>query len=230
MPRSRRQRGYPMAVLIGLENKRALFWEVYSNQVKPGSVKVWQDNEYNFFESLVDELRPYIKRGMKTVILASESGKKIEGFMGHIEKHQSWMVRGYELNRVTFQVVEGSAGNVESLWALINAAGFREKINKGVDDDLKLLISELKKRLSTDEGIDSLMFSLDEVENAVYNGNNIEYILVSRRFLDQHRRRMQRLLQVAEKREIKTRVLSQDSPQIGTINQFGGMICLLQVP
>ena len=219
-----------MAVLIGLENKRAIFWEVYSNQVKPGSVKVWLDNEYNFFESLVDELRPYIKRGVKTVILASESSKKIEGFMGHIEKHQAWMLRGYKLNRVTFKFIEGSAGNHESLLALINASGFREKVDKLVDDDLELVIGELKRRLSIDVGIESLMFSLDEVENAVYSGDEVEYILVSRRFLDQHRRRMQRLLQVAENKEIKTRVLSDDSPHIGTINQFGGMICLLLIP
>jgi stalled ribosome rescue protein Dom34 len=219
-----------MAVLVSLENKRAVFWEVFSSSVKPGSVKTWSDNEYNFFESLVDELRPYVRRGVKTVILASESIKKFEGFMDHVEKHQSWMLRGYELNRVSFQFTEGSAGDVESVKELIRASSFREKIAKGVEDDLSLVMGELEKRLSNERGIESLMFSLDEVENAVYTGKEVEYVLITKRFLEQHRKRIQRLVQVAENREIKTRILPQESPYIGAITKFGGMVCLLQFP
>jgi stalled ribosome rescue protein Dom34 len=229
VPRKRRPRGYPVAVLVGLENRRAIFWNIFSNSVKPGAVKNLEDNEYNFLESLVDELRPSIKQGVKTVLLASESKKKYDGFIGHIEKHQSWMLKGYELNRVAFQFVEGSARDVDAVTELVNASGFREKIKQAGEGDMKLVMSVLEKRLTSREGIESLMFSLNEVEDAIYGGGEVEYIITSQRFQEQHRRRIQRLFQVAENKGVKTRILPPDSPHIGRVAQFGGLICLLRI-
>jgi stalled ribosome rescue protein Dom34 len=229
MPRKRRPRGYPVAVLIGLENKRALFWNIFSNSVKPGAVKNWEDNEYNFFESLVDELRPSIKQGVKTVLIASESKKKYDGFMGHIEKHQGWMLKGYELNRVVFQFVDGSARDVDAVTGLVNAFDFREKIRKAGEGDMKLVMSVLEKCLASREGIESLMFSLNEVEDAIYGSGEVEYILTSQTFQEQHRRRIQRLFQVAENKGVKTRILPPDSPHTARVAQFGGLICLLRI-
>jgi stalled ribosome rescue protein Dom34 len=229
VPRKRRRRGYPVAVLVGLENKRAIFWNIFSNTIKAGAVKKWVDNEYNFFEDIVDELRPSIKQGIKTVILASEAKKKYEGFIGHIEKHQSWMLKGYELNRVSFQYIGGSARDVDAVTELVNASGFSNKIRQAGEGDMKLVMSVLEKRLSSRDGIETLMFSLNEVEDAVYGGGNVEYIMTSQRFQERHRRRIQRLFQVAENKGVKTRVLPPDSPHIGRVAQFGGLVCLLRI-
>jgi stalled ribosome rescue protein Dom34 len=229
VPRKRRSRGYPVAVLVGLENKRAIFWNIFSNSVKSGAVKNWEDNEYNFYESLVDELRPSIKQGTKTVLLASESKEKYNGFIDHIEKHQGWMFKGYELNRVAFQLVEGSARDVDTVTDLVNEYGFRKKIKHAGESEMKLVMSVLEKRLASREGIESLKFSLKEVENAVYGGMEVEYILTSQRFQEQHRRRIQRLFQVAENKGVKTRILPPNSPHIGRVAQFGELICLLKI-
>ncbi len=229
VPRKRRRRGYPVAVLVGLENKRAIFWNVFSNSVKAGEVKKWVDNEYNFFEALVDELRPSIKQGVKTVLLASKDKKKYDGFIGHIEKHQGWMLKGYELNRVSFQYVEGSARDVDAVMELVNASGFSDKIRQAGEGDMRLVMSVLEKRLSSKDGIETLMFSLDEAEDAVYGGKDVEYIITSQTFQERHRRRVQRLFQVAENKGVKTRVLPPDSPHIGRVAQFGGLICLLRI-
>ena len=229
MPRKRRRRGYPVAVLVGLENKRAIFWNVYSNSVKQGSVKVWTENEYNFFESLVDELRPSIKQGVKTVLLVSESRKKYEGFMGHIEKHQGWMLKGYELNRVSFQFLEGTAKDADSVTELVNESGFKESIRKAGEGDMELVMGVLEKRLSSRESIETLRFSLNEVEDAIYHDVESEYLLVTQRFQDQHRRRLQRLLQVAENKGVKTRIIPTGSKHVARIAQFGGLILLLKM-
>jgi stalled ribosome rescue protein Dom34 len=225
----RRPRGYPVAVLVGLENKRAIFWNIFSNSVKSGAVKNWEDNEYNFFESLVDELRPSIKQGVKTVLLASESKNKYDGLMAHIVKHQGWMLKGYELNRVTFQFIEGSARDVDAVMELVNALGFKDKIRQAREDDLKLVMNVLEKRLASKEGIESLMFSLNEVEDAIYGDVEIEYILTSQGFQKQHRRRIQRLFQIAKNKGVKTRILSSNSLHSRRIAQFGGLICLLKI-
>jgi stalled ribosome rescue protein Dom34 len=228
MPRKRRSRGYPTALLVGLENKMAFFWNIFSNSVKPGAVKNWEDNEYNFLESLVDELRPSFKQGIKTVLLASESRKEYDVFMVHIKKHHGWMLKGYELNRVVFQFVKGSAKDVETVTELANTSGFRKKIRQAEEVDMKHVISILEKRLASRKDIESLKFSLNEVEDAIYGGEEVEYILTSHIFQEQHRRRIQRLFQVAENKGVKTKILSQDSQHIGRITQFGGLICLLR--
>lgn len=230
MPRKRRRRrGYPVAVMVGLENKKAMFWSVYSNSVKQGPVKVWTDNEYNFFEGMVDELRPSIKQGVKTVLLASDDKKKYDGFMGHIQKHQGWMLKGYELNRVSFQFLEGSAKDIDSVTELVNASGFKDSIREAGEGDMQLVIGVLEKRLASRDGIETLRFSLDEIEDVVYTKIDAEYILVSQKFQQQHRRRVQRLLQVAENNGVKTRIIPPDSKYISRVAQFGGMICLLRI-
>lgn len=229
MPRKRRSRGYPVAILVGLENKKAIFWSIFSNSVKTGVIKTWIDNEYNFFESIVDEIRPSIKQGLKTVLLASDDKKKYDGFMGHIQKHQGWMLKGYELNRVSFQFLEGSAKDVDAVTELVNASGFRESIKKAGEGDMTLVIGVLEKRLASRDGIESLRFSIEEVEDVVYNNGEAEYILVSQKYQQQYRRRVQRLLQVAENKGVKTRIIPPDSKHIGRVAQFGGMICLLRI-
>ena len=229
MPRRRRRRGYPVAILVGLENKKAIFWNIYSNSVRIGSVKEWTDNEYNFFESLVDELRPSIKQGIKTVVLASESKKKYEGLMGHIEKHQGWMLKGYELNRVSFQFLEGTARDIDSVTELVNELDFKESIRKAGEGDMQLIMGVLEKRLSSRDGIETLRFSLKEVEDTVYNDVEAEYLLVTQRFLKQHNRRVQRLLQIAENKGVKTRIIPPESNYGPRIAQFGGLILLLKV-
>lgn len=228
VPRRRKPRGYPVAILIGLENKVSIFWNVYSKSVKPGAVKHWIDNEFNFFESMVDELRPSIKHGVKTVLLVSESKRKYDGFIEHIEKHQKWMLGGYELNRVSFQFLEGSAKNVDTVKELVNASGFKKSIEQGVREDLGLVISVLEKRFGSEKGIEGLLFSLREVEEALYNGVNLEYIVLSQEFLNKHRRRIQRILQIAENRGVKTSVIPSESSYISRISQFGGLIGLIQ--
>jgi stalled ribosome rescue protein Dom34 len=90
-------------------------------------------------------------------------------------------------------------------------------------------MSVLEKRLSSRDGIETLMFSLNEAEEAVYGGKEVEYIITSQIFQERHRRRIQRLFQVAEIKGVKTRVLPPDSPHIGRVAQFGGLICLIKI-
>lgn len=215
--------------MVGLENKKSFFWNVFSNSVKQGSIKVWNDNEYNFFESMVDELRPSIKQGVKTVLLASEDRKKYDGFLGHIQKHQGWMLKGYELNRVSFQFIEGSAKDIDAVTELVNRSGFKDSIRKAGEGDMELVIGVLEKRLASRDGIETLRFSLNEVEDAIYNKVDAEYLLISQRFQEQHRRRIQRLTQIAENNGVKTRIIPPNSKYIGRVAQFGGMILLLRI-
>jgi stalled ribosome rescue protein Dom34 len=230
VPTKRRPRGYPVAVLIGLEDNKATFWDVYSKEVRPAIVLNKLGNNYTFYECIVNELRPITKRGVNTVLLASDSRKIVDLFMEHIEKHQGWMLKGYELNRVTFEYLEGSAIDVKDITTLVNESRFKKKIRKAMGDNEGIVMSVVERRLTLDKGTESLKYSLEEVEEAVYTGENVEYIITTQSFEKHNKRRVQRLFQVAEKKGFKTNIIPFSSPYNNRIEQLGGIICLMRIP
>jgi stalled ribosome rescue protein Dom34 len=229
VPRRRKVRGYPLAVLIGLEEQRASLWNVYSSSIKSEIVIEKESIDYNFFESIINRLRPKVKQGIKTILVASIDEKNYEKFIKHIDKHQHWLIGGYELNRVTLEYVEGSAKDMDSVVELINDSGLQKTIKQASRDDIKRIMGVLEKRLSTSDGVDTILFSIKEVENSVYGEvYNPEYILMTSQFQRQHRRRTQRLLQIAKNKGIKTMIVETTTFMGTRLTQFGGLICLLK--
>lgn len=228
MPRRRRRRGYPTAILIGLEGDQASVWDVYSESVKPGKL-IRGDDDYNFYESIVDVLRPRIKDGVNGILIAAPDEKDHRGFMNHIKKHQGWLLGGWSLNTVTFEHIPVSALNADQVRNLVKTRGFKEKIAEVTGGDVRRVMNVLDRRLNDPEGIEALLFTLEEVENAVYgNEGSPEYILVTEQFRSKNRRRTQRLLQVAANKNIGTRIIKPDTPAGARIAQFGGLVCMLR--
>ena len=177
MPRRRRRRGYPVAILIGLEHRKTKLWNIYSQSIKPGKTIKKDTNYYNFYEEIIDNLRPRIKEGVKTILVASMDEKNYEEFYNHIEKHQRWLIGGYKLNQVTLEYIEGSATDEDAVIELIEESGLKRTIKKASQEDIKRVMSVLEKRLGTPEGIDTLRFTLKEVEECVYGDSDIpEYV------------------------------------------------------
>ena len=86
----------------------------------------------------------------------------------------------------------------------------------------------LEKRFSTAEGIDSLLFTLLEVEEAVYGDDpGLEYILITTEFQRKHRRRTQQLLQIAQNKDIKTMIIETNTPIGARLTQFSGLISII---
>ncbi len=224
----RRKRGYPVAVLIGLEPDKATLWSIYSESIKPDTSITRETRSYNFYEAIINHLRPSIKQGVKTVLIATQDEKNYQELHEHIEKHQRWLIAGYELNRVTLEYVEGSANNLDSVVELIEAAGLQKKIQQASNEDLKRIMNVLERRLGTPEGIDTLLFTLAEVEDIVYRDQlQPEYILITTGFRRSHGRRTHRLLQVAQNKGIKS-ITIEDNSKIGArVSQFGGLIALM---
>ena len=228
MPRRRRRRGYPQAVLIGLEGSQAATWNIFSESVTPGE-RIQNDDEYSFYESIVDLLRPSLKQGTKSVLVATDDERAYRRFLGHIEKHQSWLLKGWGLNTATFEHVSEPAMNIEQVRRLVKAHGFVEKLSEVTQGDIGQVMSVLEKRLNDPQGIETVLFSLNEVEDAVYgSGESPEYILVTELFRSRRRRRTDRLLQVAANKKVRTRIIETDT-QAGTrLSQFGGLVCMLR--
>ncbi len=226
MPR-RRRRGYPLAVLIGLEDTKAHIWDIYSRSIKPDTVNKKETNQYNYYEAIIDNLRPKIKQGVKTILIASSNEDNYEEFYQHIKKHQHWLIGGYELNQVTLEYVEGDAADRDAVVELIEESGLQDTIREASREDIKRVMGVLEKRLGTPKGIDTLLFTLSEVENAVY-GEDLqpEYILLTNDYQRRHRRRSHRLLQIAQNKGIKSMIVETNTPMGKRLTQFGGLICM----
>jgi stalled ribosome rescue protein Dom34 len=226
MPRRGGRRGYPLAVLIGLEGGQAFVWSVFSESVKPGE-RVLGDNEYNFYESVVDMLRPFIRQGVKSVLIAAPDEKDYKRFMNHVSEHQGWLLNG-GLNSVVFEHLPKPAMNADQVRGLVKSHGFREKLSEVYEGDIRQVMGALEKHLNDPEGIETLLFTLREAEDALYRDEkNPRYILVTEHFRSQNRQRTDRLLQVAANKGVKTRIIKPNTPTGGRIAQFGGLICLL---
>jgi len=228
MPRRRRRRGYPLAVLIGLDGDKATTWHVFSESVRPGD-RIQGDDRFRFYESIVDLLRPSLKQGTKSVLIATDDEREYRRFLGHIEKHQSWLLKGWGLNTASFEHVSEPAMDIEQVRRLVKAHGFREKLSEVTQGDIGQVMDVLEKRLSDPEGIETVLFSLNEVEDAVYGGGGSpEYILVTELFRSRRRRRTDRLLQVAANKKVRTRIIENDTQAGARLSQFGGLVCMLR--
>jgi len=230
VPRRRIVRGHHIAVLIGLDKKRATLWNIYSQSIKPDIIIKVESTQYNFYESVINQLRPSIKQGVKTIIIASPNEKNYEAFYSHIDKHQRWLIGGYELNQVTLEYVKGSANDLDAVLELIEESSLQRTIREASKEDVNRVMRVLEKRLSTPRGIDTLLFTLNEIEEALEDEeSNPEYVLLTNEFQRSHRRRTQRLLQIAQNKRIKSLIVDAGSSMGRRLTQFGGLICMMRI-
>jgi len=216
-------------VIIALGEPHTRIWDVYSESVKPAETVTATESQYRHHEDIIDQLRPRVKQGIKTVLVATPNTDQYNSFMNHVKKHHGWLLKGYALNTVTIQHVKEPLNTIEEAKNLAASKQFRETLADASTMDLATVTGILEKRVNTAEGINTLRFSLTEVEDAVYGGGGVrvDYILVSERFSEQHRRRVQRLLQVAGNKGIKTRTVPGGTRLGARLSQFGGLIALL---
>jgi len=226
MSRRRRRRGYAQAILIGLDGNRAITWMIFSESIRLGK-NLTGEGDFTFYESLIDTLRPALKEGIKTILIAATDEKNYEDFINHVKKHQNWLLNGWSLNTVAFEHIPGSAMNITQVRDLVTKHGFREKFQETHTEGIQQVINLLEKRLNDPRGIETLYFSLNEVEQVVYGEKPTpEYILVTDQFRDKNRRRVQRLFQIANNKNVKTRIVKKETQAGIRITQLGGLVCL----
>ncbi len=211
--------------MIGIRGREAAVWNIYSESVKPGQ-RLTEESPYEVYESIVDALRPKIKQGVKTVLVASSDDENYSGFMGHVEKHHSWLLKGWDLNKATFEHVPMAAMNELQVHGIVKTNSFKEKLSTASTKDLVNVMKVLEERLNDPDGIDTLLFSLDEVEAHIYGGGYAEYLLVTDQFHKRYRRRTHRLLQIVANRKIQNKIIPANTAAGARVTQFGGLVCL----
>jgi len=237
-PKKGYKRGYPVAILAGLEETHAVLWKVFSKVVKPEKTLTISGTRndpkalYNFHESIINALRPTLKEGVRSIILVSPARTNYaQEFTHHVHEHHTWLIQGS--NKAAFSEITGSANTPSQLSALTRTQAFRQLICETTAEETENLIEILEKRLGTSEKNDLVLFSLEEAEALILNQQNTsrpkpEYLLLTDKYLADNREknRLHRLMQIAANRKVKTRVVNAESPAGVRLTQLGGIVCI----
>lgn len=235
-PKSSYRRGYAVAILIGLAENAAVVWRVYSQVVKPETT-VHLDGArnntksvYNFHEAIVNALRNTLKEGVRSIILVSPPRTTYASqLVDHVRRHHTWLTQG--ASHTAFVEMTGSASTHSDVTGLAKNPAFHKLIQDATTAEAENLLDILEKRLSGTNENDIVLYSLDEVENSVYmarRGVCPDFLLLTNDYLAKSRQkgRVNRLIQVAANKKVKTRVVDSESPTGKRLNQLGGIVCL----
>jgi stalled ribosome rescue protein Dom34 len=233
------KRGYPVAILIGIENDHAALWQVFSQVAKhQQTIPLSGDRKdfkalYNFHESIINALRPTLKEGVRSIIIAASAKTNYaQDFLNHIRAHHTWLLQGP--NKATFSPITGSASTPPQVATLTKTALFKQLINETTAEETENLLEILEKRLNETDNL--VLFSLEEAENLILckqapGKPKPEYLLLTDNYLSSSRQknRVHRLLQIATNKNVKTRIINAESTAGIRLTQLGGLVCLAKL-
>ena len=235
------KRGYPVAILIVLEEDKAVLWKIFSKVIKPeNTVRIngTRNNPkalYGFHESVINALRPTLKEGVRSIILASQPRTNhAQEFINHVRDHHTWLTQGP--NKTAFSKITGSGSTPSQLAALTRNREFHKLIDETTAEETENLIEILEERLNNTDHNSDVLFSLEEAENLILKQQKPsrlkpEYLLLTDKYLADNRQknRLHRLMQIAKNKEVKTRIINAELPAGKRLTQLGGIVCLTQV-
>jgi stalled ribosome rescue protein Dom34 len=235
------KRGYPVAVLISLEADKAVLWKIFSKVAKPeNTVRISGTRNsakalYSFHETIVNALRPTLKEGVHSVILASQPRTNhAQEFLNHIRDHHTWLTQGQ--NKTSFSTITGPASTPPQVAALTRTPAFHQLISETTAEETENLIEILEKRLNTADQNSAVLFSLEEAENLILKRHKPrrpkpEYLLLTNKYLagNRQKNRLHRLMQIAKNKRVKTRIITAESPAGKRLTQLGGIVCLTRI-
>ena len=233
------KRGYPVAVLVGIEFNHAAIWHIFSQVARQQqTIPLNGDRKdsksvYSFNETIINALRPVLKEGVRSVIVASPPRANFaQDFLNHIKAHHSWLLQG--TNKASISQITGSASSPPQVATLTKTCAFKQLIDENATEETENLLEILEKRLSKTDNL--VLFSLQEAENLILNPHapgksQPEYLMLTDDYLagTRQKNRVNRLMMIAAKKGGKTRVINAESNAGSRITQLGGIVCLAKL-
>jgi len=234
----RYRRGYPVALLVGFEDEHAVLWRIFSHIVKL-SLRLELDGKrtdervlYNFHESLVEALKPVLKEGTRSIVVAAPVRTTYaQDFLEHVQKHHRYLIQPKGPNRVNFAELVGSADDRNKVAELVKNKEFTDLIAETTSEEADQIVDSLDKHLYDIGNSSVVLYSLKEIENIVYSREKgrefrTEYLLLTDKYLadSKQKNRIHRLLQISKNKKVKTRIVNAETPAGNRISQFGGII------
>ncbi len=234
-PKSYR-RGYSVAILIGVEQNHAALWQIYS-QVAKHQQTIQLDGDrrdqkalYNFHETIINALRPTLKEGVRSIIIASAPRTSYaQDLQNHITAHHTWLLQS--TNKASISIIVGSASTPTQVSVLTQKDIFKQLIQENAQQETENLLEILEKKLNSPDNL--VLFSLQEAESLILNPQlpgkpQPEYLLLTDEYLagSKQKYRVHRLMQIAQNKQVKARVIDAESSAGARLTQLGGIVCL----
>jgi len=231
------KRGYPVALLVGLEEHHAVLWRVFSNIVKQCQklgidCRADKKTLYNFHESMVDALRPVLDEGVRSVIVTApiKTTYAID-FMDHVQRHHSYLLQTKGQNKTTFAELTGSADQLHKVEELMKTKKYRKLIADTTSVEANCIVDALDEQLFGINGQSIVRYTLREIEDMIYgskgqNSLKLSYLMLTDKYIafNKEKNRIHRLLQISKNRKVKTKVVNAETSAGKRISQFGGLV------
>ena len=238
--KKRVKRGYPVALLIGIENQQITIWKIFSQIAKIQKVFPFEGLKkdtkanYSFFETLIESIRPCLREGIKSIIISTPPRTKYsDSLLSHIKLHHSYLTQGN--NKVSFSKIVGSTNTKEKVRSLIRDSLFQKLLSETAIKETDNLISILDRNLVSSNSENKILFSFEEIsklflDNQKHTKSHPEYLLLTDNYLKdcKHKNQLNSILQIAKNRKVKTRVVLNQLPAGKRLTQLGGLVCLIQ--
>jgi stalled ribosome rescue protein Dom34 len=229
--------------LIGLEENRAAVWRVFSNVVKPQATVQLEGNRrdrnalYNFHESVLASLRPTLKEGAESIVIAAPLRTDFASvFLDHVKIRHLWLRRSRGSNAATFGVLVGSASRLHEVAELVKTEAFRELIGETTSEEADRIMGTLEKSLNDISGRTFVLYSLKEIEDLIcsqwrHDGPKPEHLMLTDTHMAQskEKNRIHRLLQIAKNKNVKITTIKAETNAGKRLTQLGGLVCLAEL-
>ena len=224
MPR-RGRRGYPAAILIGLDNKTANIWLVYSESIKQGNTiqKAVDDktgSKHN--EEIVEAIRALLPDGFNQLIIASiEKYTRKSGLIEYINRSHVWLTK-----RLTVKELDKKAVMRGDVIQLIKMNLIQESVSEAAGEANEKIMERLEKALNTG----AVLFTIQELSDALNREESPEFILVSEKYdvTWRRNRKYQRLVQLAKNMRATFTIVKHDALAYARLEQLGGFVCVIR--
>jgi stalled ribosome rescue protein Dom34 len=223
---------------LGFNNDQVALWQIFSHVIKLvttvnlGNSRTSQKTLFNFHESVVASLKPVLDSGVRSIIIAAPSKTSYASeLIDHMQKHHAYLMHPSKTEKITFKILESSCIQPHDAAQLVKNTRFQKLIRETTAEEADSVIVELEKHLHASGNSSMVHYSLEEIENQVYKqgrDNNLEtgYLLLTDKYLthSKNKGRINRLMQIAKNRKVKTKVVDSENPAGRRIDQLGGIV------
>jgi stalled ribosome rescue protein Dom34 len=240
------KRGHPIAILIGLHDKDAVFWRIFSETIRlhfkinRGRKRRNQNKKqlYHFHEEIINILRPIIKEGIRSVILLSPPKEEYsDEFLNHVNKHHLWLLKKGDKQVVFSKIIGNQVKSQKDVYYLKTQEYFKDIIDETSNQEGLLILEELTEIINRNEKFSMILYTWREVDHELRlikqnpKLTKPNYIILTEGYLKnpKNRKNTHRILQIAKNLEIKTKIVSQESEAGAIVDQFGGLVCYFKL-
>ncbi|MHA1673490.1 MAG: hypothetical protein ACTSYI_07670 [Promethearchaeota archaeon] len=246
--KKRSKRGYPVAVALSFYEKKelqAILWRMFSSRVQNAQNynlgRKFQNSDekqkYHFFESLVNFIRPEIRKGVKAIILFHPRDLDISTpFLKHLHKHHQWLFRQGK-HRITIQTFNRRIKTIADIKIV-------QEIPEYISFFTGLLENEAENALEFFEDLMNsphftIYYTIKEAETYLRDlrepkskSNPLEYIFLTSSYRETSKKKqnMNNFLQVAQNLGVHIRTYNSDTPMGSRLSQFGGLVIFHKSP